>query len=855
MVRSLEKDTKTSQRHGNTDILSVNEQNCRNCDDEIQIRRTLREQNENRHSKNLCNTNSIDINIACINIRDLNIVKFDALSKEMDDNDIDIVCVTQTTLRGNLNRDGTIYNMIGKGRCRMVRRGGGVGVLTRNKSKVICEEIDLSENEFCEDLLAIKCQVACEKNIETFFLIVCYMTVEGINAHCENKAKYSALSKFINNKLRDERVVIAGDMNGHTGILGERINSNGQKLLDFADENSFEILNHTLSESRGVTWFNDKYESAIDYILVNESARNRVVEMSIDEEGIFDINTDHNVMVLKYKILNSKYNFQNKQSIQHQGDRWLFKDVDWNAFQVDLQELDMLYTNNIDNINENITKKVKDVAKIHIRKSKRGSRNKKKSWWNRYINEAKQERKLKNRRQRKLRKKKNNSTEDQTAFSTAWEEYTKSKKIFSDLIMREKISEDKKIISNIRAKGEEGGRDWYKFLRDESTIGDQKITEIIVENTIIAGEENIKQEIGRFWHQLCNSVRNVPLNPNLILPRKEIPNFNHEFSKTEIKAYLKNLKNNKAAGNDDIPYEIYKNGGEPIIEMLYNLYKSIWVNEKVPTYWNQIKVKLIHKGQYKSKKKLDSYRPIALADTIGKIFVGMINHRLRNLCETFDIFSEEQNGFRIDRRGEDNIYVVNEIIEMCIRTGRKGYIAFIDIRKAYDRVDRDCLFKVMEQLGIPEKFRNIIIDMYTNTKMKFILGDIQTEWVHCNRGVRQGCCLSPLLFSLYTEELIARVKSVNAGLQVGKDKLKILVYADDIVLFSDTNLGMQSLLNATTDYSVVFDVEFGIDKSNVLIVNGESEDDGDQWYLNNLILKRVYEYQYLSQSVFNVQFA
>ena len=89
-------------------------------------------------------------------------------------------------------------------------------------------------------------------------------------------------------------------MNGHTGILGERINSNGQKLLDFADENSFEILNHTLSESKGVTWFNDKYESAIDYILVNESARNRVVEMSIDEEGIFDINTDHNFMVIKY---------------------------------------------------------------------------------------------------------------------------------------------------------------------------------------------------------------------------------------------------------------------------------------------------------------------------------------------------------------------------------------------------------------------------------------------------------------------------------------------------------------------------------------------------------------------------
>ena len=55
-------------------------------------------------------------------------------------------------------------------------------------------------------------------------------------------------------------------MNGHTEILGERINSNSQKLIDFTDENSFEILNHILSESRGVTSFNEKYELALGCI-------------------------------------------------------------------------------------------------------------------------------------------------------------------------------------------------------------------------------------------------------------------------------------------------------------------------------------------------------------------------------------------------------------------------------------------------------------------------------------------------------------------------------------------------------------------------------------------------------------
>ena len=188
---------------------------------------------------------------------------------------------------------------------------------------------------------------------------------------------------------------------------------------------------------------------------------------------------------------------------------------------------------------------------------------------------------------------------------------------------------------------------------------------------------------------------------------------------------------------------------------------------------------------------------------------------------------------------------MNEIIERTIRTGKKGYIAFIDIKKDYDRLDRNCLFKVMENLvGIPEKFRNIIKSMHTNAKMKFIIGDIETNWVDCDRGVRQGCIMSPLLFNLYTEELIARVKNVNSGIQVGRDMICILMYVDDIVLFSVTATGMQSLLNAVGDYSKEFDVIFGHEKSNIIAIN-EVSPDAYEWFLNDTKLENVSEYRYL----------
>ena len=75
--------------------------------------------------------------------------------------------------------------------------------------------------------------------------------------------------------------------------------------------------------------------------------------------------------------------------------------------------------------------------------------------------------------------------------------------------------------------------------------------------------------------------------------------------------------------------------------------------------------------------------------------------------------------------------------------------------------------------------------MYEDTKAKYRLGNIETEWVRSERGVRQGCILSPTLFSLYTEELAVRMRRMNAGVKVGTDRLCLLLYADDVVVMSE----------------------------------------------------------------------
>ena len=131
--------------------------------------------------------------------------------------------------------------------------------------------------------------------------------------------------------------------------------------------------------------------------------------------------------------------------------------------------------------------------------------------------------------------------------------------------------------------------------------------------------------------------------------------------------------------------------------------------------------------------------------------------------------------------------------------------------------------------------------MYESTKAKYNLGDIETDWVHSNRGVRQGCILSPVLFALYTEELAVRVRESNLGIRVGNERLSILMYADDIIIMSESSEELQQMLNIVNEYSLDFGVKFGMDKSLIMVLNGDEDDMDKEWKLGECCVKRTDE--------------
>ena len=362
----------------------------------------------------------------------------------------------------------------------------------------------------------------------------------------------------------------------------------------------------------------------------------------------------------------------------------------------------------------------------------------------------------------------------------------------------------------------------------------------------VVNKEEIANEIKSFWEDIggMNSIEPMPIDIELRIRERELNAIDVEIEKNEVKRVLEHLKNGKAAGLDEIPYEMFKCGGERVLDILTKLYNCVLAEEKVPSKWNESKVILLHKGGHKSKKELKNYRPIALLDTIGKIFCMVVNERLRDCIEMSGLLSDEQNGFRSNRRGEDNIFMVRELIERCKRENKSGYFAFLDIEKAYDRVNRELLCKVLSKCGLSEKFVRIIRSMYENTRARYMLGDIESDWVESKRGVRQGCILSPLLFALYTEELALRVKERGLGVTVGREKLCMLMYADDIIIMCETGNDLQELLDIVNGYGVDFCVKFSKDKSQIMVINDDRNEERE-WKLGDNVLKRTREYKYL----------
>ena len=316
----------------------------------------------------------------------------------------------------------------------------------------------------------------------------------------------------------------------------------------------------------------------------------------------------------------------------------------------------------------------------------------------------------------------------------------------------------------------------------------------------------------------------------------------------EITCALKKLKSGKSPGPDGIPNEFFRNSKASLIPMLLFVFNAIFDAGVFPKEWGKgIIVPLHKKGSFQDP---NNFRGITLLDSIGKIFTFILNQRLTKWADMMDKITECQAGFRRGYSTIDNIFVLHVMVQkyLCKSKGR-FYCVFIDFSKAFDSVNHNLLLYRLCLEGIGGKMFNILKSMYQEVKSCVKAKQGRTDYFQCTVGVRQGCMLSPFLFSLFINELNVMLEnSGNKGIQITQELYDLfsLLYADDVIIFSDTPVGLQRLIRVLESFCTKWKLSVNLNKSQVIVFRrGGILKKGEQWFFNGQKMKIVSYYKYL----------
>lgn len=144
----------------------------------------------------------------------------------------------------------------------------------------------------------------------------------------------------------------------------------------------------------------------------------------------------------------------------------------------------------------------------------------------------------------------------------------------------------------------------------------------------------------------------------------------------------------------------------------------------------------------------------------------------------------------------DNIFVLHGLVSHILNHGKKLYCAFVDFTKAFDYIVRENLWYKLIKLGLRGNILNIVKSMYSAIKSRVKYNNCLSNEFLCSLGVRQGECLSPLLFSLFLNDIEEQfIHSGVEGVDVNLFKVFLLLYADDMVIFANTANELQKGLD------------------------------------------------------------
>lgn len=311
--------------------------------------------------------------------------------------------------------------------------------------------------------------------------------------------------------------------------------------------------------------------------------------------------------------------------------------------------------------------------------------------------------------------------------------------------------------------------------------------------------------------------------------------------KSEIIKAIKQGKQGKAAGPDEIYIEIIKLLDEENIEVLVQMFNNIYESSQIPQDWlHSVFVPLPKKS---NADHCDQFRMISLMSQVLKLFTKIIHGRIYNRCEKE--ISTTQFGFRQGFGTREALFSLSVLLQKCRDQRKNVCVCFIDYQKAFDCVNHSELIKLLEEKMVDRNDLAFIKKLYLNQIASVKVGNETTSSFPIEKGVRQGCVLSPLLFNLYSEAIFdSALKDTDDGIKINGYAVNNLRYADDTVIIADNQEALQRLIDRVSAEGERLGLKINIDKTKTMMV-GRTPIDRLNISVNGQQIQQVPKFKYL----------
>ena len=792
--------------------------------------------------------------IACLNVQGCNNpAKRECVGRLFEERGLDVLVLSETKLKGSGEK--TFGNVVG--RVSGVSSGSareGVCIIVGEAWKGCVREW----KEVSSRLMYVRMKVGVDE-----YVIVGAYGPGSERTKEERESFWSDLGELVGSFENDEIVCVLGDLNARVGdnkvqgVIGEYgvpgVNESGEWMIDWCMQYEMTVCN-TLFNKRDVhkfTWVRrvrgEIVESALmDYMCVSGRYKARVTDVNV-LRAAGGVHSDHHLVVCKVKVKRGWAPARPTGGVREVVKVERLNDAGCREeFEGGIREEWLVHKETeLGNVEEewmtfkNAVRRCASRACGMKRLSKRGIR-KGSEWWNEEV-------------ARLVRRKRD--------LYRIWLQNRGR-----DTYDRYKMARNEVKRAVRRAKREADVRWGEKLVEDFSTNKRMFWREVKrTRKGVEVREECVKDENGRVlsevnevcerWKEYFDGLLNVSESGQAEITARPGMNVrvfekaDTDITMTEVVAAVSRLGGGKASGVDEVKGEYLRSGGNVCAEWMVRLLNVCLSSGKVPNEWKTGCIVPLYKGKG-DPLECKNNRGISLLSVPGKVYGRILIERVIENSE--GQIGEEQSGFRKGRSCADQIFVLRQVCEKMKEKKKRVFVAFMDLEKAYDRVEREAMWQVMRIYGIGGRVLKGIMSFYDEGSACVRVGNKVSESFGVRMGLRQGCVMSPWLFNIFMDgvvrEVYSRVNGVGVKMREEGERewvLSQLLFADDTALVAESAEQLQCLVGEFGRVCKRRKLRVNVEKSKVMCIGGSEDPAMPDIMLNGERMEVVSSFKYL----------